>query len=246
MICLTSFSNPSNWKGVTTSMNDRFERQHDLVPMDRLAQLTATVIGVGAIGRQVALQLAAIGTRRLELIDFDRVEMSNVTTQGYLAADVGQLKVDSTRRAVELIDTTISVRTVADRFRPKQPVGEAVFCCVDSISARAAIWRSVEHRCQFWADGRMRGEAIRILTSVDCVGRERYASTLFPQAEAQVGQCTSRSTIYTAAIAAGLMIHQFSRWLRDLPLDADTTLNLLAGELVQDSPSCNALTSSAK
>src|ERR1700722_4568209 len=143
MICLTASLKPSTWKGVTTSMNDRFERQHDLVPTDRLAQLTATVIGVGAIGRQVALQLASIGAWRVELVDFDRVEMTNVTTQGYLAGDVGQLKVDATRRAVELIDPTISVRTVADRFRARRPVGEAVFCCVDSISARAATWRAV-------------------------------------------------------------------------------------------------------
>ena len=214
-------------------MNDRFERQHDLVPMDRLAQLTATVIGVGAIGRQVALQLAAIGMRRLELVDFDRVEMSNVTTQGYLAGDVGQLKVDATRRAVEPIDPTIAVGTVADRFRAKQSVGEAVFCCVDSISARAAIWRAVEHRCQFWADGRMLGEVIRVLAAADRASGDQYASTLFPQAEAQLGQCTSRSTIYAAAVAAGLMVHQFSRWLRELPVDADATLNLLAGELVQ-------------
>jgi sulfur carrier protein ThiS adenylyltransferase len=214
-------------------MDDRFERQHDLVPMDRLAQITATVIGVGAIGRQVALQLAAIGARRLELVDFDRVELTNVTTQGYLAGDVGQFKVDSTRRAVELIDPTISVRTVADRFRAKQSVGEAVFCCVDSISARAAIWRAVEHRSRFWADGRMLGDVIRVLTAVDCADRDRYASTLFPQEDAQVGQCTSRSTIYAAAVAAGLMVHQFSRWLRKLPVDADATLNLLAGELVQ-------------
>jgi molybdopterin-synthase adenylyltransferase len=169
-------------------MNDRFERQHDLVPMDRLAQITATVIGVGAIGRQVAQQLAAIGARRLELVDFDRVEMSNVTTQGYLAGDVGQFKVDSTREAVELIDPTISVRTVTDRFRTKQPVGEAVFCCVDSISARAAIWRALEHRCQFWADGRMLGEVIRILAAIDRTSAEQYTGTLFLQADAQPGQ----------------------------------------------------------
>jgi len=217
-------------------MNERFERQQDLVPMDRLAGLTVTVVGLGAIGRQVALQLASIGARRLDLVDFDRVEMTNVTTQGYLVGDVGHLKVEATRRAVELIDSTIAVQTVADRFRGKQPVGEAVLCCVDSISARAAIWRAVEHRCQFWADGRMLGEVIRVLAAADRAGGEHYRSTLFSQSEAQLGRCTSRSTIYAAAIAAGLMIHQFSRWLRGLPLDADVTLNLLAGELAQSSP----------
>jgi len=55
------------------------------VPSERLAQLLVTVIGVGAIGRQVALQLAAIGVRQLQLVDFDRVDNTNITTQGYLA-----------------------------------------------------------------------------------------------------------------------------------------------------------------
>jgi hypothetical protein len=40
---------------------DRFIRQREIVPAEKLAGVTATVIGVGAIGRQVALQLAAIG-----------------------------------------------------------------------------------------------------------------------------------------------------------------------------------------
>jgi hypothetical protein len=188
------------------------------------------VIGVGAIGRQVALQLAAIGTQRIQLIDFDQVEATNVTTQGYLAADVGQSKVLATAAALRQIEPAVNVQVVEDRYRPKSPLGEAVFCCVDSISARAAIWRSAGNRCQFWADGRMLGEVIRVLAASDATGFTRYADTLFPQADAQRGNCTSRSTIYTASIAAGIMVHQFTRWLRGIPVDFDTTLNLLAGE----------------
>ena len=68
---------------------DRFTRQRDLVPIDRLADVATTVIGVGAIGRQVALQLAAIGAPRIQLVDFDAVDVTNVTTQGYTAERCG-------------------------------------------------------------------------------------------------------------------------------------------------------------
>jgi molybdopterin/thiamine biosynthesis adenylyltransferase len=72
----------------TDGGNARLIRQQDLIPTDRLKNLTATVIGVGAIGRQVALQLAAIGVKSLHLIDFDVVDETNITTQGYAAEDV--------------------------------------------------------------------------------------------------------------------------------------------------------------
>jgi sulfur carrier protein ThiS adenylyltransferase len=197
---------------------DRFVRQQELVPQARLAELAVTVIGVGAIGRQVALQLAAIGVRRLQLVDFDEVDASNVTTQGYRAADIGRLKVEAAADAIREIDEAVAVALVRDRWRPVVATGEAVFCCVDSISARAAIWRSLGGRCEFWGDGRMRGEVLRVLAAVDDASRLHYGTTLFAQDEAQAGTCTSRSTIYAAGIAAGLLVHQFARWLRGCPL----------------------------
>ena len=209
-------------------MTDRFSRQHDLVPTDKLQALTATVIGVGAIGRQVALQLAALGVQRLQLIDFDNVEETNITTQGYYTPDLGAPKVSATAKVIHHIDPTITVAAIPDRFRPRQETGEAVFCCVDSITTRAAIWRAVHKSCSFWCDGRMLGEVLGILSAADPRSRDHYPTTFFEQSEAQAGQCTARSTIYTANIAAGLMLHQFTRWLRGLSVERDLMLNLLA------------------
>jgi len=43
------------------NLRDRDLRQRDLVPSDRLAACDALVIGIGAVGRQAALQLTAMG-----------------------------------------------------------------------------------------------------------------------------------------------------------------------------------------
>ena len=144
-----------------------FTRQADLVPRERIQELQATVIGVGAIGRQIALQLAALGVSRLQLIDFDQVEPTNITTQGYDHQDLGQLKVEATARRIQQLDPTIAVTKIADRFRSRMEVGSVVFCCVDRISTRELIWRSLQDRCDFWSDGRMLGESMRILPATD-------------------------------------------------------------------------------
>ena len=212
-------------------IRSRFSRQADLVPHDKLASIQATVIGVGAVGRQVALQLAAIGTQEIQLIDFDQVDQTNVTTQGYFAEQIGKAKVDAVTDTIMGLDDAIRVNTIRDRYRAKQAIGQAVFCCVDSISARTAIWRSAGNRCRFWCDGRMLAEVIRVLTVADGAGHEHYASSLFRQSEAQPGRCTAHGTIYTASVAAGLMVHQFTRWLRGMPIDRDVSLNLLASEI---------------
>lgn len=224
---------------MTTSdaLADRFIRQRELVPEDELAGLPCTVIGVGAIGRQVALQLTAIGVGDLTLIDFDRVDETNLATQGYRMQDMGIAKVEATSQVLRELNSDLQLTTICDRFRPRQSSGQAVFCCVDSITARQAIWRSVNSRCRFWSDGRMLGEVIRVVVASDEESRRHYLTTLFSQSEAQPGRCTARSTIYSANIAAGLMVHQFARWLRDQPTDADTLFNLFSGEVTVTNPS---------
>lgn len=216
----------------------RFERQAGLVPQERLAETSVTVIGVGAIGRQVALQLAALGVPRIELIDFDTVDAVNITTQGYRPADLIRYKVDALADELRQIEPAMECSVVPDRHRARYRLAPVVCCCVDSIQARAAIWRSAGAKSACFLDGRMLGETVRVLTASDAASREHYATTLFPQQEAQRGACTQRGTIYTANLAAALLVHQLVRWLRDQPLDGDLTFNLTASELTVHQEIC--------
>lgn len=71
-----------------------------------LSVFQVTVCGAGAIGSHLADNLARQGFSRLRVIDRDRVEQHNVSTQLYGAADVGAWKVEVLRnrlfRAVDI------------------------------------------------------------------------------------------------------------------------------------------------
>lgn len=213
------------------SSEERYSRQRDIVPPERLAECKATVIGIGAIGRQVALQLTAMGMPWLQLVDFDRVEESNLASQGYLEQDIERPKVEATGALCRRINSRLALHTVNDRFRRSLEIGNAVFCCVDRIEIRRAIWDAVKDGVSFFADGRMSAEVLRVLTVCDSRSREYYPSTLFSAAEAYAGPCTAKTTIYCANIAAGTMLAQFTKYLRNLPMDPDIQLNLLTSEM---------------
>jgi len=212
-------------------VEERYIRQKDIVPAERIAECKATVVGIGAIGRQVALQLSAMGIPWLQLIDFDLVEWSNLASQGYLEGDMSKLKVDATSDLCRRINASAKIHAVPERFRRSMKIGDVVFCAVDKIDARKLIWESVKDKARFFADGRMSAEILRVITACDSESRKHYPSTLFNTEEAFIGPCTAKTTIYCANIAAGLMLAQFTKYLRQLSIDHDIQLNLLASEL---------------
>ncbi len=118
-----------------------------------------------------------------------------------------------------------------ERFRRSLVIGNLVFCCVDTIAGRKIIWDAVRNRASLFVDGRMAAEIVRILTVCDLASARHYPTTLFSPQEAYVGACTARSTIFTANIAAGLMVSRLARWLRRFPIEPDVTINLLTDEL---------------
>ena len=72
----------------------------------KLAEPLVTICGAGALGSHLVDNLARQGFRKIRVIDRDRIEEHNVSTQVYGSADVGAWKVEVLRnrlfRAVEV------------------------------------------------------------------------------------------------------------------------------------------------
>jgi molybdopterin/thiamine biosynthesis adenylyltransferase len=128
-------------------MDSRFDR-HRLIPgwdQGRLASSTVVVIGVGALGNEVARLLALAGVGRMLLCDPDRVAASNLSRCSlFRESDVGQFKVEAAARALVELFPTLSVQS-----RPHPLVhgvglaelrdASLTLGCLDSRSARLQL-----------------------------------------------------------------------------------------------------------
>ncbi|MDD2414645.1 MAG: ThiF family adenylyltransferase, partial [Eubacteriaceae bacterium] len=61
---------------------------------DTLLAGRAAVAGLGGLGSTIAIALARAGVGHLHLIDFDRVDSSNLNRQQYRISDIGELKTE--------------------------------------------------------------------------------------------------------------------------------------------------------
>ena len=67
-------------------MADDFKKQ--------LAQVRVGIAGLGGLVSHIAVFLARPGVQQLHLVDFDRVDESNLTRSHYFLLDVGRLKTE--------------------------------------------------------------------------------------------------------------------------------------------------------
>ena len=77
------------------------------------------IAGVGGIGSNVAVHLARAGCTSLKLVDFDRVELSNLNRQFYFIEQIGGLKVDMLRENLLRIVPDAVIETAGLRLTPR-------------------------------------------------------------------------------------------------------------------------------
>lgn len=80
--------------------NEAMSRNSGVVNVEALAEMTVTVVGLGAVGSVAALALAKAGARNFHLFDHQKVEPGNVTRHACDLQDVGRTKVDAVEHLI--------------------------------------------------------------------------------------------------------------------------------------------------
>ena len=89
--------------------------RHGAARQAKFEATSVAVCGLGGLGSNVAIALARAGVGRLHLIDFDRVEPSNLNRQQYAAAQVGLPKAEALRANIAAVNPFCDV--VAEAVR---------------------------------------------------------------------------------------------------------------------------------
>lgn len=127
----------------------------------RLRAARVAVLGVGGLGGRVAWELACCGVGELWLIDGDRVEMSNLNRQiQYVEADIGRLKVEATAERIQAFNSTIEVRTTAQRVTGPAQLAELIAGA--DLVVDAADWPA--HEIEHWCNSACFGAGIPYIT----------------------------------------------------------------------------------
>lgn len=120
------------------------------------------IIGCGAIGSNVALQLAKLGCTNLILWDFDTVDEHNITNQVYNETDIGLQKTSALINHLVKQNQDIKIATIS-KYTNQLLTGYA-FICVDSIELRHQIYINNQFNIniKFISDGRIGLETAQV------------------------------------------------------------------------------------
>ena len=112
---------------------------------ERLLASRVLIIGLGGLGSPVAMYLAAAGVATLVLVDFDRVDLSNLQRQiAHTNGRVGQPKVASAKETLQALNPECRIETIDQMLEGKALAAEVakadlVIDCCDNFATRFAI-----------------------------------------------------------------------------------------------------------
>jgi sulfur carrier protein ThiS adenylyltransferase len=82
---------------------------------DRIQSVKIGIAGAGGIGSNCAMMLVRSGFANFTIVDFDRVEPSNLNRQMYTPAHIGKMKAECLKEILLTINPALSINTMGER-----------------------------------------------------------------------------------------------------------------------------------
>ena len=92
-------------------MINALEMRHGKELQERFSSATVAVCGLGGLGSNISISLARAGIGKLILIDFDKVDITNLHRQQYKATQIGMYKTDALSENLKEISPYIELET---------------------------------------------------------------------------------------------------------------------------------------
>lgn len=138
----------------------------DIGGQQKLKNSCALIVGLGGLGSSSAIYLAAAGVGELILVDFDKVEISNLQRQiVHTTEDIGRLKTDSARSHLLALNPEVKITTINQKvehgnLHEQVKSATVVLDCSDNFTTRFAINdMCVEHQTPLVSAAAIRFEA---------------------------------------------------------------------------------------
>lgn len=92
-------------------MQKALEERCGVQVQERFSHAVIAICGLGGLGSNIAISLARAGIGKLILIDFDRVDITNLNRQQYAATQIGEYKTEALSKNLKAIAPYIELET---------------------------------------------------------------------------------------------------------------------------------------
>lgn len=201
-------------------MREALNIRHGEELQNKISAARVAVCGLGGLGSNIAIALARAGVGHLHLIDFDRVDLTNLNRQQYAVGQLGQYKTDALRETLSLVspycDVTCDTVQVTEENLPDLLKTEDYICeAFDRAEAKAMLVSGVlEHFPEKYL---VAASGLAGLGSANTIQTRRVSKRFY-----LCGDGTSDSSVGLGLVA--------SRVLVCAAHEANMILRLIAGE----------------
>ena len=124
--------------------NTALIERHGIDTQHKFSSATVAICGLGGLGSNIAISLAHAGIGKLILVDFDKVDITNLHRQQYKANQIGMNKTDALSENLKEIAPYIELETHTERVTEKNAVnllqGADIICeAFDDAEAKAML-----------------------------------------------------------------------------------------------------------